>query len=358
MTDTRVQADTQSQNSTWGQHARGARDQSAGQDPDRRESLKISGHREVDEEPLSSPTDAFLSPPSGGDAAYSCDLEACSCLEGRGIDRSLQSMQLQLQFFMRKADDLHDRLVNGHSNPEREALAAAVRRLLYTCQPYFNHLESTARGSMSQDTPPSFHLSTMLLDFSQQMCDRLERLISKYASYNLLCLDETDPHSVSHFYIGQRQLGRLRLTMFRYCKPTPYLARVDTGLYKCMRWNVERLHDEQVQTAEGRGGNKEEMAERVSNTEYYFLCYEDIPNAQADRGRQGVSPDNMVRMWSIGQWVQVNPDPDTEDLYNWIMCEVPQGNYHRLLSLGSDEPSNRNATDLLLQVLLSHQTTD
>lgn len=22
-------------------------------------------------------------------------------------------------------------------------------------------------------------------------------------------------------------------------------------------------------------------------------------------------------MWSIGQWVQVNPDPDTEDIYDW-----------------------------------------
>lgn len=26
---------------------------------------------------------------------------------------------------------------------------------------------------------------------------------------------------------------------------------------------------------------------------------------------------NVVRMWSIGQWVQVNPDPDREDIYDW-----------------------------------------
>lgn len=39
----------------------------------------------------------------------------------------------------------------------------------------------------------------------------------------------------------------------------PYLARVDTGLYKRMRWNVERLHqgqqhndEEQTREREGR----------------------------------------------------------------------------------------------------------
>lgn len=26
-----------------------------------------------------------------------------------------------------------------------------------------------------------------------------------------------------------------------YCRPAPYLAQADTGLYKCMRWNVEVL---------------------------------------------------------------------------------------------------------------------
>lgn len=35
---------------------------------------------------------------------------------------------------------------------EKEALAAAVSSLLFTCQPYFNHLESTARSTMSHFT--------------------------------------------------------------------------------------------------------------------------------------------------------------------------------------------------------------
>lgn len=51
----------------------------------------------------------------------------------------------------------------------------------------------------------------------------------------------------------------------------------------------------------------------------YFLCYEDISDTQteADGDSQGVTHCNVVRMWSIGQWVQVNPDPDKEDIYDW-----------------------------------------
>lgn len=50
--------------------------------------------------------------------------------------------------------------------------------------------------------------------------------------------------SVSHFCAGRTQLGQMKLTIFRYCKPTPYLGWADTGLYKRMRWNVERLGDQ------------------------------------------------------------------------------------------------------------------
>lgn len=61
-----------------------------------------------------------------------------------------------------------------------------------------------------------------------------------------------------YFCVGQTLLGRLKLTIFRYCKPTPYLARADTGLYKRMRWNVERLRDQQE---EEEGGDAEEGVE-------------------------------------------------------------------------------------------------
>ncbi|XP_054460726.1 UPF0575 protein C19orf67 homolog [Anoplopoma fimbria] len=312
-------------------------------------------HRSEVEEPLSVPAVVALAPPCGDHASCSCDCEACSGPGLRRVERSLQSMELQLQFLMSKADDLHARLgnVQDYSSIEDNRVAAAVPSFLYTCQPYFNHLESTS--SVSQHTLLPFDIYTRvrsLLDFSQQLCDRLEQLVLTYASYNLLCLDETKPNSVSHFCVGQSQLGPLRVTAFLYCKPTPYLARVDTGLYKRMRWNVERLRDER-QTGDER---EEGEAEVVGDTEYYFLCYEDIPNAHADAGgdTQGVSHGNVVRMWSIGQWVQVTPD--TEDIYDWIMCEVPQASYHRLLFLGSDEPSSCSATDYLQQLLLSHQT--
>uniref|UniRef100_A0A3Q3EFB1 Si:ch211-214c7.5 n=1 Tax=Kryptolebias marmoratus TaxID=37003 RepID=A0A3Q3EFB1_KRYMA len=217
---------------------------------------------------------------------------------------------------------------------EREALAAAISSLLYTCQPYFNHLESTAR-------------STMLLDFSQQLCDKLEQLVLTYASYGLLSLNEAEPDSASHFCVGQTQLGQLKLTIFRYCQPTPYLSRANTQLYKRMRWNVERVRDQQ-QTEEEDGDDEEET---------YFLCYEDIPNphAEANEDSEGVSDGSVVRMWSIGQWVQANPDPSTEDIWDWILCEVPQGGYNRLLFLGHDEPSSRSATDYLQQLLLSYE---
>uniref|UniRef100_A0A8C2Z498 Si:ch211-214c7.5 n=1 Tax=Cyclopterus lumpus TaxID=8103 RepID=A0A8C2Z498_CYCLU len=200
----------------------------------------------------------------------------------RWRERSLRSMELQLQFLLSKADDLHD------------------------------------------------WLRVQLLEFSQQLCDRLEQLVLTYASYNLLCLDETKPNSVSHFCVGQSWLGPLRVTAFRYCKPTAYLARADTGLYKRMRWNVERLEDEQQTDDE----SEEVEVETVGDT---------------DQG-------SVVRMWSIGQWVQVTPI--TENIYDWIMCEVPQANYHRLLYLGSEEPSSCCATDYLQQLLLSHQTPE
>ncbi|XP_044047462.1 UPF0575 protein C19orf67 homolog isoform X2 [Siniperca chuatsi] len=373
MTDIEVQVEVQlTSNSPPGQHAFGGlqEDISGEKESDCMESLQNTGQGgqilsptcneniEV-EEPLSLLADVALAPPCGDRAACSCDCEACSFLEIRWMERSLQSMQLQLQFLMSKADDLQDCLVNEQGHLESEALAAAVPNFLYTCQPYFNHLESTTRSTVSQLTPLPFDIYTrrvQLLDFSQQLCDRLEQLVLTYANYSLLCLDETEPNSVSHFCIGQSQLGRLRLTMFLYCKPTPYLARVDTGLYKRMRWNVERLGDEQQQTDEEQGGERE----AVGDIEYYFLCYEDIPNAhaEADGDSQGVSQGDVVRMWSIGQWVQVNPDPDTDDIDDWIMCEVPQANYHRLLFLGSDEPSSCSATDYLQQLLLSHQTAE
>ncbi|XP_068582958.1 UPF0575 protein C19orf67 homolog isoform X2 [Cebidichthys violaceus] len=344
----------------------GQQEQVSGErEPDCTESLQNTGQGEVEEPLLSSSAVVAQAPPCGDGAA-------CSCLGARWMERSLESMELQLQLLTSKADDLHNWVTSGQGHFEREALAEAVSRFLYTCQPYFNHLEYL-RSHKSQHTLLPFDSYTWLLDFSQQLCDRLEQLVLTYASYNLLCLDETNPNSqirssfplniavflahqhptiflviqqlpasVSPFCMGQSQLGPLRVAAFRYFKPMPYLAQVHTSLYKRMRWNVDRLREEQ---------SEEGVAKIVGDTEYYFLCYEDIPNAHADAGE-----DSVVRMWSIGKWVQVTPD--TDDIYDWIICEVSQADYHRLLFLGRAEPSSGSATVRLQQMLSSHQTAE
>ncbi|KAK9539987.1 hypothetical protein VZT92_002465 [Zoarces viviparus] len=336
MVDTEVQLKDQlASHSSSGQQeqVRGERE------PDRTESLQNTGEGEVEEPLLSSSAVVAQAPPCG-------DRAACSCLGARWMESCLQSMELQLQLLTSKADDLHNWVASGKDHVERKALAEAVSRFLSNCQPYFNHLEYL-RFHKSQHTLLPLDSYTWLLDFSQQLRDRLEQLVLTYASYNLLCLDETNPNSVSPYCMGQSKLGPLRVAEFRYFKPMPYLAQVHTGLYKRMRWNVVRLREEQREEGEN---------ERVDDTEYYFLCYEDIPNAHADAGGNGVSHGNAVRTWSIGKWVQVTPD--TDDLYDWIMCEVPQADYRRLLFLGSDEPSSSSATVRLQQMLLSQQTAE
>ncbi|XP_047434135.1 UPF0575 protein C19orf67 homolog [Mugil cephalus] len=358
MTDTEVQVEVLLENSPSGpsQSENLQQENVSGRRPDYTENPQNSSRREADE-PLLFLADVALAPPCG-------EHVPCRCLEVRRMEISLQSIQRQLQFLTSKADDLQDCLVNGtHGCVEKESLAAAVLSFLYICQPYFNHLESTARGIVAQHLSAyrHSHNGKGLLDFSQQLCERLEQLLLTCSSYSL-CLDEAEPTSVSHFCIGQIHLGQLRLTIFRYCKPMPYLARVDTGLYKRMRWNVERLGRGQPQDDKEQTGQREgREAETGHDTDYYFLCYEDIsnPHAEADRDNSGVSSHSkVVRMWSIGQWVQVNPDPDTENISDWIICEVPQATYHRLLFLGREEPSSCSATDCLQQLLLSHLTVD
>uniref|UniRef100_A0A8C6LPA7 Si:ch211-214c7.5 n=1 Tax=Nothobranchius furzeri TaxID=105023 RepID=A0A8C6LPA7_NOTFU len=232
----------------------------------------------------------------------------------------LLTFQRQLQQFLSKADELHDCLISGQV-PD------------YCVLPTFN-LCKDHKSLYLELGALDCSVCLQLLDFSQQLCEKLEQLVLTFSDHGLVSVDETEPNSISHFCIGQTHLDRLKLSGFRYCKPTPYLSQSKTGLYKRMRWNVERPHDK-----------------------HYFLCYEDIPNAHAEAGggRDGVTHGDVVRMWSIGQWVQVNPDPKTEDLEDWILCEVPEGSYRRLLCLGQDEPSSRTATDHLQQLLLSCQ---
>nr|XP_061791941.1 UPF0575 protein C19orf67 homolog [Nerophis lumbriciformis] len=208
-------------------------------------------------------------------------------------------------------------------------VVAALRSFTFACQPYLNFLESTSR---TKKLP-----SEMLMKFSQQMSDTLEHLVLTFADKNLITLDESEPDNMSHFCVGHIQLERpkLSVTAFRYCKPTPYLARVNTSVFKRMRWNVR-----------GLDGAKNKDGKPV--TEYYYLCYEDIPKVHKDGDK---SDSAVMRMWSIGRWVQVKPDPKTEDFFDWVLCEVPEGAFQKLLIMGSQEPPSCKATDRLLQLL-------
>ncbi|XP_068178456.1 UPF0575 protein C19orf67 homolog [Antennarius striatus] len=294
--------------------------------------------------PLMLLEEAALAPPGG--SAASCVCDACNCLE-------INILMIQLQILTDKADHLQNSLSNNHNHQEKEICAAEVPHFLWECQPFFNHLESTVRSNTFCSALP-LEINTKLLYSSQQLSEQLKQLVLSYASHNLLCLDETAVNSVSHFCIGQFQLGQLRVSTFLYCRMTPYLAHVDTGLYKCMRWKVDRLTDEKQQlknkdqeweSEEEEEEEEEQAAGSVGDSEYYFLCCEYNLNTHENEHC------NVMKTWSIGQWVQVLPDPNTEDIYDWIICEVPQGSYKSLVLLGSDEPSSVSATESLLLLL-------
>ncbi|XP_029595771.1 UPF0575 protein C19orf67 homolog isoform X1 [Salmo trutta] len=309
--------------------------------------------------------------PSCGDQRYKgyADWEfTSSCRDiNRMHHQRLRAIERQLQYLLDKADEYQTHLLYRHDNMQKEHFAHVVPTFLRTCQPYFTYLESTARSFLPQHTPPPMYIRSRLLDFSQKLCERLEQLVLTYASFDFLSLEETDPASVSHFYIGKCQIDSVGLSIYRYCRLAPYLAGVHTGLYKRMRWNVERPRESLQQEMDGEmEGHPEEDwpvagKGRATETEYYFLCYEDAPEEPAEGGYgegkgETVAIGNMVKMWSIGQWIQTYPDPVRDDIYDWVLCWVPQARYHRLLCLGGEEPSACNATDCLLGALFSQQS--
>ncbi|XP_046693642.1 UPF0575 protein C19orf67 homolog isoform X3 [Silurus meridionalis] len=89
----------------------------------------------------------------------------------------------------------------------------------------------------------------------------------------------------------------------------------------------------------------------------YFLCHVDIHLVEGEALREQTErkpgEKTVLRMWSIGKWVQIYPDPDSEDIIDWVLCTIPQGQYKPLVYLGEEEPTSCIATDCLLKVLLS-----
>lgn len=48
----------------------------------------------------------------------------------------------------------------------------------------------------------------------------------------------------------------------------------------------------------------------------YFLCYEDVPSTDVEADGDGLGA-SAVRMWSIGRWVQLTPNPNSDDIIDW-----------------------------------------
>lgn len=71
------------------------------------------------------------------------------------------------------------------------------------------------------------------------------------------------PLSVSHLYIGQCQVDNIKLSIFRYCQPTPFLASTSKGLYKRMRWNVERKIGTEAVREEEKNDNRTEVKQEM-----------------------------------------------------------------------------------------------
>lgn len=109
--------------------------------------------------------------------------EPCCCeVVLRQMEGGLEPIQLQLQLLRSKADDLQDCLLKRYhvlpvykyslgiscsfscfpvcflsrSLRDRQALALTVPSFLYTCQPYFNQLETAARSIHYQLTAVPF----------------------------------------------------------------------------------------------------------------------------------------------------------------------------------------------------------
>ncbi|XP_004715544.1 UPF0575 protein C19orf67 homolog [Echinops telfairi] len=258
------------------------------------------------------------------------------------LETMLSPVTEQLRYLLKKADDFQSYLLYSRDRVQKEQLAKAMPTFLKMCEPYFLYLEAAARSA-----PPIYGalqelVRKGLLEISQQLTLRLEQLVLMYASFGYVDLEETEPLSISCFFCGSFSLGPSHeVSIFRYCAPAAYTAsRYPRYLYKKMRWNLETTPE-----PSSRGQD--------AHVDYYFLCYRDT---WEDTGK---SPANscvqIQKLWSIGRWVPLGPVED--DLYSWILCPQPPGDYQQLLTIGFEEPSHVLATDLLVQILTGQAGT-
>ncbi|XP_041960340.1 UPF0575 protein C19orf67 homolog isoform X2 [Alosa sapidissima] len=216
------------------------------------------------------------------------------------MDEKLRPIQAHLEYLLNKADEYQAHLIQRRDRLQIEGLCRVVPTFLKSCHPFFSYLEHTARSYLPHRPLLPGYIRTQLLHFSQQLCSRLEELILTYASYNFLTLEETNP--LSYFLC-----------------------------YEEVRREEDGSGEEEESLSEGERGEEEEEGER--------------------RERR-----SEVKMWSIGQWVQTHPNPETDDIYEWIPCGIPRAHYQQLFHLGLTEPSVCSATDCLLGALLSYDS--
>ncbi|KAL4647959.1 hypothetical protein GN956_G8254 [Arapaima gigas] len=276
------------------------------------------------------------------------------------MDERFQLVEYQFQCLLDQANDLQKHLIRSRPHFPKEAFVHVVPAFLDRCKPYFTYFELKARSYRPQHRSVPIHVRNWLLGLTQKLCLHLEKLIVVYASLNILSMDESDPCGFSHFYIGQCVMGPFKVSMFRYCQPTPFLADDKkgpaAGPYKRMRWNIEMvkkhqdvMHDDDEEEDKTRG---------CRGPDYYFMCYEDLPWVKAEGSCRRVEDQKtplggMMRMWSLGQWVPT--DPAGEDILDWAVCKRPKGLFKVLHTLGPAEPSVAEATDQLLGLLFSYK---
>ncbi|XP_067297189.1 UPF0575 protein C19orf67 homolog isoform X3 [Pseudorasbora parva] len=118
-----------------------------------------------------------------------------SCQDKRMMDEKISPVEKQLQYLLNKADEFQTQLLWSRDCVQNYEFANIVPMFLQTCQPYFTYLESTARISNPFRPPLSTYIRTQLLQFSQQLCSRLEQLMLLYASFSFVSLEESDPLS-------------------------------------------------------------------------------------------------------------------------------------------------------------------
>nr|XP_008252288.1 UPF0575 protein C19orf67 homolog isoform X2 [Oryctolagus cuniculus] len=252
------------------------------------------------------------------------------------LDTMFSPITEQLRYLLSKADDFQSYLLYSRDRVQTEQLAKAMPTFLQMCEPYFLYLEAAARSVPPIHGALQELVRKGLLEVSQQLTLRLEQLVLMYASFGLVDMEETDPLSISSFFCGRFSLSPTHeVSIFRYCAPAAYTAtRFPRYLYKKMRWNLET-------TLEPSGQGQH------SRVDYYFLCYRDT---WEDSGKTlANSCPQIQKLWSIGRWVPLGPAED--DLYSWILCPQPPGDYQQLLTIGFEEPSHMLATDLLVQIL-------